>query len=299
MFTHVWWKLAQIIPNLDGPYVFGSCALSAKFYSWKFFHIFRKGLPFSNVSTLCVSSGYCSLLLFHKLCKHKLAAFQSFLKFSPSLSWSVSRAPENFQTSWGLLPHNLQQYKHHFHYSLTEAEVHIPFWSFSFSGQVLFWQKQVILDLHLFPSTLSTGAPQQWQGKNPNFLDKYLLPQSRGNRWCLEDHPTSSLSCRSVDEGACFFSKCAGRMGLRMPRSPYEPQLAYHPHRPGLHQQNRCPLWDFQKHWWYHPWNHSTVSKYFLTFCIERYWLVFFMYIVKITTTYIPLPQEVSFSTTC
>ena len=54
-------------------------------------------------------------------------------------------------------------------------------------------------------------------------------------------------------------------MDWMLPGSPYVPQSADHPHKPGSHQQTHCLLSDFQMFCWHFPGIHSNLSKAFET----------------------------------
>ena len=73
------------------------------------------------------------------------------------------------------------------------------------------------------PSVLSAEVPQQLQGKNPNLLDRHLFLHSKWSLIRPPDPLTSYLSCRSVGENVCSFSRYFGRMGLSLIGSPCLP----------------------------------------------------------------------------
>ena len=85
-------------------------------------------------------------------------------------------------------------------------------------------------------------------------------------QWWPEDRQTSLLSCISTGDCVYFSSEGSGKMDLNLQESPCVPPPAYHLHRPRLHQQSHCLLWDFRMLAWHFLWSHSTADKAFLTF---------------------------------
>ena len=101
-------------------------------------------------------------------------------------------------------------------------------------------------------------------------LKDICLPTIEKIQNCQKDPQILSLSCKSVDEDACFSQAAFGRTDLRKPRTPCELPSVDYPHRPGSHRLNLRRLSSFQMHFWYFPGTHSTSDKAYLTFCIEN-----------------------------
>ena len=139
-------------------------------------------------------------------------------EFTTALSFP-ERFPDNIQVLTSIL-RNLWEKEDY--WSLRGCIVTLVAFFFTFTISFInisYWSTSSLFA----PSVLSAEVPQQLQGKNPNLLDRHLFLHSKWSLIRPPDPLTSYLSCRSVGENVCSFSRYFGRMGLSLIGSPCLP----------------------------------------------------------------------------